>query len=190
MSRRDEELFPAESQGIAIGLLSGAVIGAAAAIFLSSKTGGQVKAALCEACGDIAERSSHLTDALSEKFTTRKRSNDNLNMIVGGIAGSILGVTAILFLGSDAARDLRKNVRRSINSLAHKGQEIVSEFSDKAHESYDSAGEQIASWAEAAQEFLGKHQKRSHQEEESFPEKALHWTLLGIRLYQSLKKER
>lgn len=193
MSRRDEEetLFPSEAQGVVLGLVSGAVLGAAATLLFSTKTGEMIKDNLCDACEGLAEKSKHFTDSLSSKFHNNgRRSHENLNMAIGGIAGSILGISAILFLSSNASKGLRKQIRHSIEVLSDKGQKMAHHFSDKAHENYENAEDQIASWVETAQEFLGKHNGKHHGEHESIPEKALHWTLLGIRLYQSLKKER
>ncbi|KAF3363233.1 hypothetical protein PHSC3_000122 [Chlamydiales bacterium STE3] len=192
MNNRREEgaIGHSEVQGVVFGLVSGAILGAAATLLLSSKTGEAIKDNLSETCGDWSEKTKHFADSLSETFphTGKKHSSNNLNKIIGGIAGSVLGISAIIFLSSNASKGLRQQLAHTFEILSDKGHEMAHGFSETAHDTCENAEEHLASWAKAAQDAMSYYSKQ-HEARHSLPEKALYWTLLGIRFLQGLKKE-
>lgn len=188
--RRGDTYCHTDAQGVMIGLISGAVLGAATALLFSTKAGETLKENICEACEDWTEKTKHFTESISENYLgyPKKRSNDHLIKVIGGVAGSILGIAALIFLSSDASKEMKKQLFHSIEILSEKSQQMAHDFSDRASETYDNAHDQIASWVKAAQDAMSYYNAK-HDLSHTLPEKALYWALVGIKLFQSLKKE-
>ncbi|MGK5594423.1 MAG: YtxH domain-containing protein [Parachlamydiaceae bacterium] len=191
MSRRKEDTCcHTDAHGVMIGLISGAVLGAATAFLLSTKAGETFKENLCEACEDWSEKTKHFTESISENYLgyPKKRPNDHLIKVIGGLAGSILGISALIFLSSDASKALRQQLFHSFESLSAKSQQMAHDFTDRASDTYDQAHDQIESWVKAAREAMHDYNSK-YDLSRTLPEKAVYWALVGIKLFQSLKKE-
>jgi gas vesicle protein len=182
------------------GILTGTIIVAAAALFLNSKRGRQLKDELGEFCQDAKEKIHDFSDQIIEKsdhlFHNSKQndSQNRINWIIGGVAGGIIGISAAVLYTTDSGSRMREHVAHVIDYLPNRAQELREDVEEKACELIESFEDKIANWVKIAQNVIEmatnnveecvKPKKNQKHSSKSF----LDLASLGIRLLQSLKK--
>jgi gas vesicle protein len=183
---------------IMLGILAGTVVGAIAAAVVGTKKGRGFREDLTDAyhnagkkISNAANTFSERTHDLSDRYLSRNhRSPNRTNLAIGAIAGGILGISTIVFLTSDSARGIRKQMVHSFETMTNKRQS----FEDMAHSAVESFGENISPWMHKIETVIntlneiGKPSKR-HAESSSQPlDKILDWASVAAQLFHSLKK--
>ncbi len=207
---RKQESFHVSNQTIVGGVLIGTALGALTA-FLMSNSGRHVRQNLSKMCCDISEQAQDIahhiakkSEEVSEQVSERLFNNGNsrhtpqhLNLIIGSIAGGILGISAIAFLTHDSTKDVRKNLLKNFQSFTNKTYKMADNLEETAHDVAENFEEHVTSWVKTAQKFIDTLNgcaktacEKSHLSEvtDSTVDKVVDWASFGIRLYQSLKK--
>lgn len=172
------------------GIITGSLLGAAAAFLMNSGTGKRFK-------GNM----SHLYNGFSERVLSRhnganKRTSKRTKLLIGS-AAAILGASLLALMTTEAASGFRKRIAHDFKYLKDKSAEIVEDIEDAAEDTVETIDEKISPWVKLAQDFVttinsnSKHSsfrssKKRHGN--STIDTVADWAGLGIRLFQSLKK--
>lgn len=186
------------SQGVAGGVLIGTALGALTVFMLNSKTGKKVKDNITDLYGDVAEKAQDWSHNMSEKsqeyadmLAGKKKKNSKNILIVGAIAGGIIGVTAAVLFTTESGKDAKNALLHTFQSLTDKTHNIANNIQNTTQDVVENLEDRVSSWVKIAQKLVKNlDQKVPHHEiEEGITiDKVLDWTILGIRLFQSLKK--
>lgn len=184
---------------ILTGLLVGTIVGAIAAALIGSPKGKEIREDLYHSCADASKKVCNAAQALSEKshdlsdrfLGCNHRSSHNLNLIIGAVAGGIIGVSAIIFLTSESTKSLRDQVTHSFECISSQAKD----FEDAAHSTADSLQENAACWVKKVDRLINilneKKFSQSKKEDSAYHEplnKILDWAVVAAQLFQSLKK--
>lgn len=197
------------NQTIVGGVLIGTVLGAATA-FLLSNSGKNLRKNLSKKCCEISEQAQELAEQIAEKsgeFTqdvsdrlfngTKHRDSNYLNWVIGGLAGGILGISALAFLTNDSAKDARENLLHNFQTWTNKTAKMAGNIGDAAHDVAENFEGKVQNWVHIAQKFidtLNGQAKNAYEKaqflhvEESTLDKVIDWAAFGLKLYQNLKK--
>lgn len=185
MRRNGESPSFSKKEGLIGIAIVGSLIGAAAAFLLATNSGKKLKNNMREIYNNMSDEVEHFT------HKAKRKQPRNLNLIIGGIAGGILGISAIvLFSNKSARRGLRENLAHSVKYLTDKSAEFVEDIEEAAEGTFDNLEERVTPWIKVAQEFVntvnGSQKSRRHGH--STINTVADWAGLGIRLFQNLKK--
>lgn len=194
--------FSTHSQNLLGGLLIGALVGIGGAFLIKSRAGEKIKRDLCDiydgACDkvgnfthDIAEKSEELTHGIKKHFCNNKSSATSKNFLIGSIAGGVLGISAIAWLTSDMSKGFRKNFCHTFECLTDKTREIADEIEDTTEEVVDNLENRLNGWVKIASKLIHNFSDTTHKNVKDAHmnlDKVVDWAVLGIRLFNSLKK--
>lgn len=204
--KRDQHL----SNGTIIGgIIVGAALSAATAYLLSNK-GRPLRKSLLEGCNSlscqaqdiaeqIAEHSSHFSDEVSRRLFngTKRRSNDQLNWVIGGLGVAALGITAVAYLSREENHELRDTLLHTFQNLTDKTSEFAGDIQETVHDYAENIEDNVTCWVKRAQRFLDSvnHCAKtaaahvgSKSRDDSLIDRAVDWAAFGFKLYQSLKR--
>lgn len=175
------------------------ILAATAVCGIIAAVAGKKKEDLYDVYNNASKKFSHAansfsdrTQDLSERYLGKTRpSNRNKNLAAGAIAGGLLGLTAMVFLTSDATRKLREQVLHSFESVSNRGRS----WTGLAQSAADRWEENVTPWLDKLENLvdaLSEHdfrQVRKNGTRISQPlDKILDWTSLAAQLLHSLKK--
>lgn len=181
-----------------LGILAGTVVGAIAAAVTCTKKGREFREDLSDAYHNAGKRISNAantfserTHDLSDRYLTRNhRAPNHTNLAIGAIAGGILGISTIVFLTSDSAKGIRKQMAHTFETMTNKRHT----FEDMAHSAVDRFGENISPWVHKIETVIntlneiGKPSKKHAESSHEPLDKILDWASVAAQLYHSLKK--
>jgi len=185
------------NSNILIGILAGTVVGAVTAAAICSPKTKELTEDLVDTFERMGKKVSGAAQHLSESaydlpsrfLGNNKQSRSQRNMTIGAIAGGILGLSAIVFLSSRSAKDIRKQIFRTFDVL----RSTDHPFEDIAHFAAERFGNNITPWMKKVEKFLNaineneyfhsKKQKNNHPFD-----KILDWAVAAAQTYQSFKK--
>lgn len=196
-----KEIF-SPTNGLTGGILIGTIVGATAALLSNPKARKAIKNQLCtlsenaqDFANGMAEKSGVVTQGISDHFFNKKAAhNQQLNLLIGSIAGGILGISAAVLLSSESAKGACYSLVQGFDTVAQKTKELGENIEEKTHDVVENVEDRICSWVKVAQKFLNnvngnssKAKAFGKKEGDTF-DSVLNWALLGIRLFQGLKK--
>jgi len=203
VSRRKETSYISENPLLIGGVIAGSLLGVGAALLLTTKKGQEIQDNLCCMYNDasdkmedisdrIVEKSSQYTNALTGKFQ-KKRSQNHLNLAIGGIAGGVLGIIAAMTLTGDSLDDLRSHVVTTFEDLSEKASDFTEDVSEKAEDLAETLQGQINYWSSLANQVIcavkGEGScKSSKANGKPNLGQFVDWATLGVRLFQSIRK--
>lgn len=206
--RKNGSVRSVSNQTIVGGVLLGTALGAAAA-FLFSQRGKGVRKNLAKMCCDLSDQAQDLAHQVVEKSgewshevsdlfgSTNNRSHSQLNWIIGGIAGSVLGLSALVLLTHDSAKDVRQTLLDNVHCWTKKTSKFAGSLGESAHGVAENLEDKVHCWVNVAQKFIDSingYAKTAVKkvdeisDGDSTLDKVVDWAAFGIRLYQSLKK--
>jgi gas vesicle protein len=205
-----KEFSSAISPGlIAGGVVVGTLLGAATAFFLTSDKNRPLKRELSDIyhqfhdklndlAHNLSEKSEGLRQGFSRHYFTKNPNRSRLNLLIGSLAGGVLGASAVFFLTTDSGKDIFEKAIEQVQCLAKKTHEIGEDIQEKTSEVIETFEDRVSTWADAAQNFIsklngaskyGKNGSHHHSSaEKDIVDNVIDWASFGLRLYQSLKK--
>lgn len=199
MKRNHHSSQKNSNNGVLLGILAATVVGGTIAAIAGAKKGmdfsdmsdmyHNATKRISRAANSIGEK----THDLSDRYLNRNHhSTKNRNLAVGAITGGLLGLTAMVFLTSDATKAFREQMLHSFESMSNKGS---SSFGNFAHSAADRWEENVTPWLNKIENFvesLNEHeskQTRKNGTHGSQPlDKILDWASVAAQLLHSLKK--
>jgi gas vesicle protein len=195
MARHQQESL--NGQNILLGIAAGTVVGALAAFAFSTK-GKDIREGIRDAyhhAGDAVNQAinnfSESSQSLSDRFLSRQRKPQHLDLTVGAIAGGILGISAILFLNSESAKGIRSHICESCEQLSDKAQD----WQEFAQDAVENLEDKISPWIQKAQAVLNAihdadsfHHSNNGTGKHKPIDKILDFVSTAAQLVQSFKK--
>ncbi len=209
--RRQESYRSISKEKVVGGVLVGAILGAATA-FLCSNSGKRIRQNLASMCSELSEQAQDLAQQVARKsedvthdvsdylFNGHSCDKSHLNLLIGSVAGAILGVSASLYFSHKPHQpDLRHRILHNVHRLTKKSHQLAGDIEHGAHDVAENFEDRVSSWVHVAQKFIDningcaedvctKKHSRYHEEEDSTLDKVVDWTAFGLRLYKALKK--
>jgi gas vesicle protein len=210
------------SKEFLIGAALGSVLGTASALLMAPKTGKGFGQNLYDTYCDFANSSgrkrnktwfndvsnftSNWKDQAKNKLEDVQEGvsewledeDSTRDLIVGGLAGSIIGAVAGLLLAPKPGSELRQDIADKYEDLAEKTHDFTDQFTRRGR----SKRSQTSNWVDLAQEFLdrfseGKEElvdqistkgKRAVERQSDYIHDLMDWASLGMRVWQTFKK--
>lgn len=182
---------------VLLGILAGGVVGALTAAAVTSRRGRELREELYGAYHDAGKKLSHATHnftdrahGFTDKFLNRNNHNAKYrNLTIGAVASGILGLSALLYLSSDAGKGVRRKMQHTFQNITDHSLE------DIAHFTIDRVGEKISPWIQKAEKFIDAiHENDSGYSRRSSNgttlDKVLDWAVVAAQTIQSLKNKR
>jgi gas vesicle protein len=209
--RKVQSSFISENPGVVGTLVAGGLLGVAAALLLTTKKGQEIQDGISDFYHDASDKFDDLSDQVIEKSTqvskgitdkfccAQPRCQKNLNLVIGGIAGGVLGIVAALAISGERLEDFRNHVAHTFEDLSGKAHDIGEGVGEKAHHFAENLEDQVSYWTNVAHQVIGMV-KGDEGKSESFAHKSsksrvrpnlehfLDWAALGVRLFQSIRK--
>lgn len=196
---RNHESHSDETRNILLAVLAGSVVGALTAAVIGSAKGEALKEELHDVynlasrkVSNAAQMMGEKTHDITDRFLGRpQKHTDHLNLVIGAIAGGILGVSTIVFLSGKSAKGIRKQAFHSFECLSDKAHCLE----DKLHTTAGKLEENISYWVNKAGKVInafnedpGYQSKKNGLRNEGPLDKILDWALVAAQVVQSFKK--
>lgn len=176
---------------LVISSLAGGAIGISAALLLMPKSKSNLWNHICEECGDWIEKAEEFEEDLEEKghkaycdatnFAKDKASefihyaqSSKVPLLVGAIGAGILGISAALILTSKNTSELKKvkGAAKELSSIDW--HHLANQLKEGVHSLVEERSEEV-------EEEISKS---------PLVNEVLDWAVLGIRLWNNMKKRR
>lgn len=198
MKKQKNSSFLSENQALIGGALLGALVGIGGAFLIDSKLGEKVKRGIndfyedaCDKVEDFAEQMAEKSGGIAEEVKCRlfnKQRSSKVPLVIGSIAGAILGVTAIAWLTSENSKEFRNNVSHTFESLTDKTREFAENMQDSTEDVVERFGQRCTPWIKIAQKLMGNTNSKKRKNIDVTLDNAVDWITTGIQLFNSIKK--
>lgn len=180
------------NQALAIGAVAGGLLGLGVTLFLTSKKGKHLCSDMYETYQNLSDKASDLKDDLMEQsedlmekvqnWVSPEEQHSNTNLIIGSIAGGLLGATAIYFACQQSGM--------SCQSFINKAQVMLPKDLKKKSECWlQKTKETLEKLTNALNQFEENVEETVHSKE-SKVQGIVDLANLGFRLFNSIKQRR
>lgn len=212
-----------------IGAAVGGILGSVAALLAAPKSGTRLRQDICDAycdlsdkTGDLAKKGKHLAKNVScqtcdwvskakslfegisnpRKFWHEDEDNGTRDLLIGGLAGSIIGAVAGLLLAPKSGEDLRDDLIDTYHDVSEKTQGIANGMSKQGKTFVKTARSRANKWLDLAQQVVEELTEKVQDTSEDLTERAkqtlnsnhlndiMDWASLGLRVWKGLKAKR
>lgn len=202
MKNNHRETSFSSNEKILGGIVLGTLIGVAGAFLYATKAGHDVRENLAETYHTARNKIHDLSDMVVDKsdkiIHSKKNSTTPLNFLIGGIAGSLIGMTAAAFLRGNT-KSVGTNILHSFKTFADKADDFLEDTQENVHGVLDTCEDKVSCWINTAKKLIDNINKiadetdekvhhQSQTESHSTIDKFIDLATIGVQLYQSLKK--
>ena len=152
---------------------------------------------------DLSGKTKNFMDNITEWISHEQDEAEEFNardLLIGSIAGVVLGATAGLLLAPKSGPELRNEINEAYDNLADKTHDMVNQFSKKEKVAAKKIKTSANKWLSIAQNLVEHITENAQDTGEEVIEKgkewldsknvkdAMDWASLGLRIMQHIKK--
>lgn len=175
------------------GVLIGGCIGSVMSLLLAPKSGKDLRHDIVDGCNAINDQSHEYAEEIKEHAqcfveTLQKKEQESHALLIGSIAGAVIGTLAALLLAPQSGPYLRKQLGDKYEEIREKAEDAVNDFQ---HMSEDKLEDWKDTFMTIVDKLAAAKQKKSRSSSSghSFNDIA-DWASLGLRLYNQLQARR
>lgn len=214
-----------------VGAAVGSLLGGVGALLMAPKSGKKLRQDICDAYCDISDKtqdlahkgkslakdvSCHTCDWANKAksavagvsqcvkgwVSEEEEEECNKDLLIGGLAGGVLGAVVALLLAPKAGEDLRQDLMDTYEDVSDKTQEFANSLSKKGKAFAKTARSKTNKWLDLAHQVVDNLTENAQDTSEDFLEKAkalvkndrindiLDWASLGLRFWEGVKSKR
>lgn len=214
-----------------IGAAVGSLLGSVTALLVAPQSGKRLRQDLCDAYCDVSDRAQDFADrgkSLAKSIScqscdwankTKSAFNGasktikgwlseeedeetSRDLLIGGLAGAVIGVTMGLLLAPKSGEKLRRDIADTYENVSDRTQEFAYDAQKKGRNFARKAGSKANKWLNIAQQLIEDFTENAQETGEDLFDKAkdliqnrrvhdaLDWASVGYRLWQGLKDRR
>lgn len=195
-----------------VGATVGSLLGSVAALLIAPKSGQKLRDDICDAyCAftdrtqDIADRAKSAVNGASKTvkgWVYEEEEETTKDLLIGGIAGAVLGAAIGLLLAPKAGEDLRQDIADTYEDVSDRTQRFANGMTKRGKSFAKTARSSANKWLNVAQQIVEDLTEDAQNKGEDLFERAkglvgnnrfheaMDWAALGYRLWQGVKSKR
>lgn len=179
------------------GALVGGLIAGVAGLLIAPKSGHELREDFAEGYNTVRKKTQDIKDDLISRGRNLIGHEDveaelddegflhaNSSVMVGVLAGSVIGALAALLLAPDSGTALRKKLGSHYDEIIEKAEEFVSGAGEKGREAMD----QVEDWKETLSTIVSKLASKGKKQANSQINEIMDWASLGLKVFQQLQR--